>query len=100
MTDITNYYQKYEHCIMGKYHKTRSRRDSTISVQEPGISEILNCRSVMLLEHPLLKVKPDEWKNIPIPLAEALKSIIASILKSCESVYDFQIKQNMRLHKL
>jgi hypothetical protein len=54
----------------------------------------------MLINHPLLEETPTEWKNIPIPMVNAIKNMIGVKIASDESLWDYQVKTNERLYKL
>ena len=80
ISPVREFHKKIENCVTGKYLQRKRRAGSAISVQEPNPTKVEAGRKVVLLEHPLLKETPDEWKNIPTCLSEAIKTIIASIV--------------------
>ena len=72
----------------------------TISVNEPNATKIIQARKILTAWHPLLSYHPDQWKNIPVMVVSSIKDIIASIILGSENLFEFEIKQNSRMHKL
>ena len=85
---------------MGKLAPNEPRPMSGISIGHPNTVENLKTRKHLLTDHPLRAEDPDSWNNIPTCVASAISNIIATIIDSDESLFDYQIQTNTRIFKL
>lgn len=97
-----NYLESINNVIMGRFqpYTIKSRPQSFISIQEMDYEMIDSTKRQLMARHPLNQELPNQWKNIPIPVRDAFKNLIKTILAGDESTFDYQMKTNERLLKL
>lgn len=78
----------------------KPRRYSGISVQPSNPLEHVRNKKLILQTHPLKCEDPSTWNNIPVCVANAITNIVECLCENDESLFDYQITNNNRLHKL
>jgi hypothetical protein len=99
-TDIEEQFRKIINTtILGKGSGPQ-RISSAISVMPNNEADIQRTKKYLIRSHPLRGEEPTSWKNIPPCVTNAISHSITSIIAGEESLFDWQMKTNERLHKL